>query len=178
MRQIPTLAGLITAALSAALHSQQRRRKRRSLLCVVGLALSAGVCAQTPRVHMIYMGGNDCPPCVKWRSTELPRLQQMEAFKSIVFTHVQKSIGSTVPPRLFLPSEVKPYKDQLDAASGGQGGSAQVAIIVDGQLYDYYFGTRSAEDVEKMIVAIRSGTKYPFDRCIKRERSRACALKG
>ncbi len=101
----------------------------------------------------------------------------MDAFKSITFSHVQKSIGSTVPPAWTMPSEVRPYKDQLDAASGGMGGSAQVAILVDGKLYDYYFGSRSAQQVEQMILSIRNKTPYPFERCLKRD-GRKCAVKG
>jgi hypothetical protein len=153
------------------------------LACMATLVMATGLTAaqpapRPPTIHMIYMGGNDCPPCVRWRAQELPRLQQTQAFKSIKFTHVQKSIGSTVPPSIFLPEDARPYKDQLDAASGGQGGSAQVAIVVDGKVYDYYFGTRNAEDVERMILAIRNGTSYPFERCVKRERSRACAARS
>ncbi len=147
------------------------------VLGMVGLALSGVVNAQAPRIHMIYMGGNDCPPCVKWRSADLPKLQQTEAFNSVTFSYVIKPIAGTVPPAWLMPSEVRPYKDQLDAASGGASGSAQVAIMVDGQMYDYYFGTRTAQQVEQMILAIRNKTPYPFDRCIKRD-GRKCAVKG
>jgi hypothetical protein len=130
------------------------------------------------RILIVYMGGNDCPPCVAWRANDLPRLQATEAFRSVTFTYVQKTIQSPVPPAMFLPSDVKPYKDQLDAAGGGRGGSAQVAIVVDGELFDYYFGVRSAEEVEQMILAIRNGTKYPFERCLKRDAWKGCVVRG
>ena len=26
-------------------------------------------------VQLVWMGGNDCPPCVAWRRDELPKLQ-------------------------------------------------------------------------------------------------------
>ena len=130
------------------------------------------------RILIVYMGGNDCPPCVRWRANDLPRLKTTEAFRSVAFSYVQKTIQSAVPPTMFLPDEVKPLKSQLDAASGGRGGSAQVAIVVDGQLYDYYFGVRSAEEVEQMILAIRNGTKYPFERCLKRDGDKGCSLKA
>jgi hypothetical protein len=87
------------------------------------------------------------------------------------------SPADLLPVRGRLTSEVRPYKDQLDVASGGLGGSAQVAIIVDGKLYDYYFGSRSAEQVEQMILSIQNKTPYPFDRCFKRD-GRECAVKG
>ena len=149
------------------------------LAIAVGLTAAQTATAQRPaNVQMIYMGGSDCPPCVRWRASELPKLQQSEIFRSITFTYVQKPIAGTVPPALFLPAEARPYKDQMDAASGGMGGSPQVAVIVDGHLYDYYFGVRNAEAVEQMIQAIRTDRKYPFDRCVRRDRSRACLVKG
>ena len=130
------------------------------------------------RILVVYMGGNDCPPCVHWRANDLPRLKTTEAFRSVTFSYVQKTIQSSVPPSMFLPDEVKPLKGQLDAAGGGRGGSAQVAIVVDGQVYDYYFGARSADEVEQMILSIRNGTKYPFERCLKRDADKGCSLKA
>lgn len=132
----------------------------------------------TARIHMVYMGGNDCPPCVAWRANELPLLRQTAAFRTVTFSYVQKVIASPVPPSFFLPTDVKPLKEKLDFAGGGRGGSAQVAIIVNDEVYDYYFGTRSANEVEQMILAIRNGTRYPFDRCLKRDGSKGCSFKG
>jgi|KBSMisStaDraftv2_1062788.scaffolds.fasta_scaffold529726_1 hypothetical protein len=130
------------------------------------------------KIHMIYMGGNDCPPCRAWRATELPKLKEMEAFKRTQFVYVEKLIGSTVPPSLFLPSEARPYKDMLDAAANGLIGSPQTAIIVDGKLYDYYYGSRAAADIERMLKAIYDGKPYPFPRCLKRESASKCATKA
>lgn len=102
-----------------------------------------------------------------WRALELPKLQKSAAFKSITFSYVQKVVKSSVPSSFFLPEEVKPYKQKLDQASEGRSGSAQVAILVNGDVYDYYRGTRSAEEVETMISSIRSGGQYPFKTCLK-----------
>jgi hypothetical protein len=121
-----------------------------------------------PAIHMIVMGGNDCPPCVVWRALELPKLQQSEIFKSIRFSYVKKTVESPVPSSMFLPDEVKPYKAKLDEAGSGRRGSPQAAIMVNGEVYDYYFGTRSAKEVEQMIVAINGGGTYPYARCLKR----------
>ena len=125
-------------------------------------------------VHMVYMGGNDCPPCVAWRKDELPKLQRTAAFKGIRFSHVDKSIRSAVPPSFFLPEEVRHYKAQLDAASGGNTGSPQTAILVNGKVYDYYFGSRSAADIEAMLLAIQDRTPYPWPRCVRRGARWSC----
>lgn len=125
--------------------------------------------ARAPRltVQLVWMGGNDCPPCVAWRKDELPKLQNLEAFKGITFSYLTKVIRSTVPASIFLPQEVKPFKDKLDYASTGRIGSPQAALLVNGEVFDYFHGTRSAEEIESMIFAIRTGTTYPFKRCLK-----------
>lgn len=158
--------------------------KMRVFFTVLALTTSTAY-PQTPgpaipikKIQLVYMGGNDCPPCVEWRAKELPKLKESKVFQQVTYSYVRKTIASAVPPTMFLPDDVKPLKDKLDFAGGGRRGSAQVAIIVDGEVYDYYFGTRSADDIEAMITAIREGTKYPFERCLKRDADRGCALKG
>jgi hypothetical protein len=141
---------------------------------LLSLSGQAQTTAELPKIHMVYMGGNDCPPCVAWRAFELPKLKTTDAFKSIQFSHVDKTIRSAAPPAFWLPEEVKPYKDKLDVAGNRRGGSAQTAILVNGEVYDYYWGTRTAEQIEKMIVSIQSKTKYPFTPCARIKAGYTC----
>jgi hypothetical protein len=153
-------------------------------LLVLFLALPSALMAQAvghpANVHLIWMGGNDCPPCVAWRAQELPKLEQTEVFKTITFSYVPKTIKSSVPPAFFLPEIVKPLKAKLDTASAGRAGSPQAAVVVNGEVYDYFFGARSAQDMEQMLRAARDGGKYPFPRCLRLDAgsSRRCAQKG
>jgi hypothetical protein len=132
-----------------------------------------------PEVHFIYLGGSDCPPCVAWRSEELPKLAKTNAFKAIKFTIVDKKISSPVPAAQLLPAEVRIFKDKLDYASGGNRGSPQVAILVDGQVVDYYWGTRSADDVEAMLDALLNKRAYTYPACIRYDKgSWRCAQRS
>ena len=93
------------------------------------------------------------------------------------FSYVRKVVSSAVPPTLFLPDEVDPYKDQLDEASNRRVGSPQAALVVNGVVHDYFFGTRTAEQIEDMVQAVRTGRPgdYPFPRCLKVAKTgRAC----
>lgn len=140
-----------------------------------GPAQSATGDAAAPKITMIYMGGNDCPPCVAWRREELPKLEAAPAFRAIEFIYVQKMIQSAVPPLFFLPEAARPYKPLLDQSGGGMSGSPQVAVLVNGEIHDYYYGRRSAEEVLAMIDAINRRTPYPFDRCLRRTDRMSCA---
>ena len=133
---------------------------------------------QPPKIMMINMGGADCPPCEAWRRFDLPKLRAEPAFQNVEFVHVEKSIPSAVPPHFFLPHAVKPFKAKLDAASGGMSGSSQVAILVNGEVYDYYFGNRPADDVLRMIRSIQTNAAYPFERCLQRRDRQHCQVKA
>jgi len=138
------------------------------MVAVAGVGLAGSAQAQAePAIHFIWMGGNDCPPCVRWRRDEMPKLQAAPEFQTVRFSYVNKLIGSSVPPSFFLPDEVKPYKDQLDEASNRRVGSPQAALMVNGKVHDYFFGTRSAEHILEMVHSVRQGTTYPFPRCLK-----------
>jgi hypothetical protein len=133
-----------------------------------------------PVIDIVHMGGDDCPPCVEWRKTELPKLQAAPEFKAIRFTHVTKSITSAVPPQLFFPAEVKHLQPALKEASGGISGSPQQAILVDGKVVDYWFGGGKGEAAEltKMVQAIQGGKPFPRPTCQQLKTSRVCLKAG
>jgi hypothetical protein len=134
----------------------------------IGCVRVADAATDPQTVIFVHMGGNDCPPCVAWRANELPKLQASEQFKRIRFAYVVKTVRSPVPAAVFLPAELRPFKDQLDYASGGRSGSPHEAFIVDGRVYDYWFGAKGADEIEAAVAAILNGTAYPHSRCLKR----------
>ena len=144
------------------------------LFFVMIMNVSASISYAEPEIHLIHMGGNDCPPCVAWRGIELPKLEKSPVFEKIKFSYITKTIKSSVPSEFFLPDEVKPLKDKLDRASGGVVGSPQEVIIVNGNVYDYWFGAKSAEDLELRISAILNSNKYPAKRCVQRANNWLC----
>lgn len=127
--------------------------------------------------YLVYMGGNDCPPCRAWRGVELPKLRASPEFAYIKFFFVTKAVPASVPPAMFLPDEVRPFKAILDEASSGAPGSPQTAVIVDGKVYDYFYGARDASDIVRLLHAIRTDIPYPAGRCKKMAGiGRACEI--
>lgn len=132
-----------------------------------------------PSIHFIWFGGDDCPPCKAWRIFELPKLQATAEFRAIKYSFVIKVVKSPIPSTFFLPDEVKPLKEKLDYASNRRKGSPQAALVVDGEVYDYFRGTRSAEQILRMISSVRDGTPYPFVRCLRGStKKRKCEIEG
>jgi|688.fasta_scaffold907051_1 hypothetical protein len=121
-----------------------------------------------PEIMLLHMGGADCPPCTAWRAAELPKFQAMDVSKKIKFYKVNKSLPSSVPPKFWLHDDLKPLKDELDRASGGQRGSAQTIIVVDGKVFDYIHGSHSADDLKIIFESLLAGKESPFPRCVTR----------
>ena len=144
---------------------------------LIAATTTVSVSAQeNQRIHIVYMGGIDCPPCNFWRATEYPKLAKTDVFKRIRYTHVEKTIRSSVPPKFFLPQDVKHLKDKLDHAANGMSGSPHTVIMLDGEVFDYKWGTYSASELEERLLAIESGKPYSFPRCVQRRTQGACAL--
>ena len=155
------------AVKAVSLRNQTAQLQQTTVAADSGLAKSPGQAIEKSRIRFINMGGNDCPPCVAWRALELPKLQASTVFKGVNYSYVIKSIWSPVPSEMFLDAEVKPLKAKLDTAGGGRGGSAQQVLVVDNEVYDYWFGSMDAKDLEARVTAISSGTSYPGPRCVR-----------
>ena len=132
------------------------------------------------QIDFVNMGGNDCPPCVAWRKTELPKLQAMPEWKLIRYNHVVKAIQSTVPPALFFPAEIKHLQPLLKEASAGVSGSPQQAIVVDGKVVDFWFGTGKSDPaaLAAMFRAIQEGKALPRKTCVALDAKKACKTPG
>lgn len=95
------------------------------------------------------------------------------------WTHVEKAIRSPVPSNFWLPERLKPLREKLITATNGNGGSAQVVILVNGEVYDVFFGSRDAAFYENMVLSINSNKiPYPAERCLKRSTRWSCSTKA
>jgi hypothetical protein len=174
-------AGRVRETFPAASGPRTRMRAALPVFLTAVLACSpafAGKRISPERIRFIQMGGDDCPPCREWRAVDLPRLQQSRAFSRIWFSYVVKSIRSPVPPAAHLPYDIQHLKAKLDYASGGRASSPHQVILVDDEVYDYWFGASGADEIEARIGALVNGTRYPYRRCIKRTglKDRSCEI--
>jgi hypothetical protein len=132
------------------------------------------------RIEFVHMGGNDCPPCVVWRAMELPKLQAMPEWQWIRYHYVTKSIQSPVPSAFFFPSDAKHLQPALKDASNGWSGSPHQAILVDGKVVDYWYGTArgDAQALAAVIRAIHEGRPLPRAACQQLDTRTTCKKPG
>jgi hypothetical protein len=137
-----------------------------ALLCIASTSALSQT-ASKPRIEFVNLGGNDCPPCMAWRATELPKLQAMPEWKLVKFHYVTKAVPSPVPSAFFFPGEAKHLQPVLAAASNGWSGSPHQAIVVDGKVVDYWWGTEKSDphQLAAMFRAIDEGKPLPREVC-------------
>jgi hypothetical protein len=143
---------------------------KKAVFVALALGLTAAAGAQQQvQIDFVNMGGNDCGPCKSWRKLELPKLQAMPEFAHIRYHYVTKSIKAPVPPAFFFPSESKHLQPALAEAGNGRTGSPQQAILVNGKVVDYWWGTGlgDAQALAEIIRTIKAGEAYPRPACQK-----------
>lgn len=140
---------------------------------LVASALAHSQTSTPPRIEFVSMGGNDCPPCVAWRGVELPKLQAMPEWKLIRYHYVTKAVQSQVPSAFFFPSEARHLQPVLAQASAGWHGSPQQAIVVDGKVVDYWWGTGKgdAQQLAAVFRAIHEGKPLPREVCAQLDKN-------
>ena len=135
------------------------------LLVWLGFAGQVNVRADSV-IDLVYLGGPDCPYCRAWEAKELPRLQAMEEFKHIRFTHVQKRIPQPVPGPADLPAHLKPMYKQMIGQTRGRGGSPQFVLLLDGVAMHGGFGTQAYHALLPTmteLVTKKTGRIMPFN---------------
>jgi len=88
---------------------------------------------KTSVIDVVYMGDKDCPPCVEWKLTTLPKLQAASFYPQIRFTEIKKPIPDPVPAADKLPEHLRPMHDELVRIINRPRGSPMVALLVDGK---------------------------------------------
>lgn len=149
---------------------------------VLATAAFAATAQQQHRIDFVHMGGNDCPPCVWWRQNELPRLQAMPEYQRLHFHYVTKTIHSPVPPAFFFPADARHLQPVLAEASNGTKGSPHQALLVDGKVVDYWFGTGAgkgnADEIARLVRAIEKGEPLGRETCLKLRTASKCKVRG
>lgn len=132
------------------------------------------------RIDVVHLGGNDCPPCVLWRAIELPKLKAMPEWHLIRFHHVTKAIQAPVPPAFFFPAETKHLQPALKEAANGWSGSPQQAILVNGKVVDYWYGSSKgdAQTIAAIVRALHEGKPPPREPCAQLDTRHTCKKPG
>lgn len=111
---------------------------RRAFLLAGLLSSTALVSAEArpPALTVIYVGGQDCEPCFRWKNNYKARWLASPEYKKVQWIEVD-------PPRLreayqarYWPEQLKPILDQLPLKNG----TPRFLVVRDGRVIDNQFG--------------------------------------
>jgi hypothetical protein len=133
------------------------------------------------QIQIVFFGGDDCPICRSWLAQERPQWLASSAAKSVHLVVIDKSIKSRLAQITSWPSSIgNPLRAQLINASSQRAGSPFLALIVNDQLIDFFFGAPSAAFLGTLVEGVRGNVPYPTQPCLQLGRKFAdeCAVFG
>ena len=108
------------------------------------------------KVTLFYFGTDSCPTCRGWKSFDLPKLKETEAFKSIRYVEVQKAIPAPIPSADAFPSDLASLREVISNRFKGRVSSPMFAMVVGDEVTWAYLG---APDNKQVVDAIVAATK-------------------
>jgi len=123
--------------------------RRHLLLSTPALLLAA--CAQTPDptvaaakaahhgVTFVYIGADDCPPCLTWRKRELPKWEASATRQKVESRQILAAHYSYVSDPYYWPADLLWIKDDTQLTRG----APQYVVAKDGKVLLRTFGTGS-----------------------------------
>jgi len=123
----------------------------RRILLTLAPALLAAACAETRGageaarraahrgVTFVYVGADDCPPCLTWRKTELPKFEASPLRRDVDFHAIFAARWSYVADPYYWPAELA----WLRADAELKRGAPQFVVARDGKVLLRSFGTAS-----------------------------------
>lgn len=100
-------------------------------------AVAPGTAAAAAEVKVIYVGGWDCEPCLRWKSQYKPTWLASPEFQRVTWIEVDVPRLKEAYRERYWPGELKPVLDQLPQ----KGGTPRFLIVQDGRVVSNEFGS-------------------------------------
>lgn len=125
--------------------------RRRTLLAttLAAAVAPAAVGAKPPAVTVIYVGGWDCPPCLRWKNDSKPEWVASALYRRVRYVEIESPRLREAYQDRYWPDEFKPVRDALPRKSG----TPRYLVVKDGALLANEFGP---SNWPKALEAIRA----------------------
>ncbi len=86
---------------------------------------------------VVYVGGEDCPPCTRWKTTQKPRWLASPEFHKVTWVEIESPRLREAYQERYWPAELRPVLAQLPRKNG----TPRFLIVRDGRIVSNRFGT-------------------------------------
>lgn len=126
---------------------------RRALL-FAGLAVTAAAAAPAQalaEIRVIYVGGPDCPPCVRWKREHLEAWLVSPEFRQVIWEEVEAARFREVYQEQYWPGDLQPILKQIPRKSG----APRFLIVQAGRVVSNQLGVskwaNTLDDLRKLL---------------------------
>jgi hypothetical protein len=108
-----------------------------SLLASILPLMAIGAVRAASDLTVIYVGGQDCPPCTEWKNTQKARWLASPEYKKVTWVEVESPKLREAYKERYWPVDLRPVLAQIPRKSG----TPRFLIVRDGKLVANEFGT-------------------------------------
>ena len=109
---------------------------RRAFLFASLAASAAGTAHAASGLQVIYVGGQDCPPCRRWTSTYKDQWLASPEYRQVVWHEVEPPHLKEAYQERHWPAALQPVLAQVPRRSG----TPRFLIVADGRIVSNEFG--------------------------------------
>ena len=110
--------------------------RRAFLFTSVAAATANGGARATSGLQVIYVGGQDCPPCRRWRAAYEAQWLASPEFKQVAWIELESPRLREAYQERYWPGELRAVLEQLPKKSG----TPRFLIVKDGRVVSNQFG--------------------------------------
>ena len=108
-----------------------------SLAGVTAMSATIGTASAGPDVQVIYIGGQDCPPCQRWRANAHPRWLASSEFQKVSYFEIEPIHLREAYDERNWPRALRPVLAQVPRKSG----TPRFLIVQEGRIVSNHLGT-------------------------------------
>jgi hypothetical protein len=104
--------------------------RRAFVFALLAAASIPAIGQAAPDLKVIYVGGQDCQPCVRWKNTHLDKWRSSSEYRRVAWFEIEPASLKEAYQARFWPDELKPVLDQLPRKST----TPRFLIVKDGKV--------------------------------------------
>ena len=110
--------------------------RRAFLFASVVLSTAVGGAQASGGLQVVYVGGQDCPPCRRWRAAYEAQWLASPEFKQVAWIELESPRLREAYQERYWPGELRAVLEQLPKKSG----TPRFLIVKDGRIMSNQFG--------------------------------------
>lgn len=115
--------------------------RRAFLFASLAASTAFGAANAASDVKVIYIGGEDCPPCHRWTKAYKAKWLASPEFSRVTWIEIDSPRFREVYQARFWPGDLKPILDQIPRKTG----APRFLIVQDGRIVSNQFGSSKWE---------------------------------